>query len=596
MQLKWNFTDLFTSDTDPQIEKNRNLIQKKTKEFVDKWKSRTDYLEDPKILAQALDDYEEYNRHYAGGGAESYYFGLRYTQNQADTTVKAKMQLADDFAKKMSNEIRFFGLNISKIPQKEQKKFLEAPELQKYKHYLETSFAEAKFLLSEKEEMIMSMKSDTAYRNWVEMLETFLVKEERDVLDEEGKPAKKDFSSILTLVSNRNKKIRDVAAKAFNDILSKYAEVAEVEINNVITNKKNDDFIRNVPRPDSTRHIADDMDTQVVDAMLDAVEKRYDISARWYTLKAKLLQQKKLEYHERNVDYGQVHAKYNWEDSVAIVEKVFQQLDPDFERIFKMFIEKGRFDVFPAKGKSSGAFCAHYLITHPTYLLLNHTDKLRDVLTLAHEVGHGINNELIREKQHALYFGTPTSTAEVASTFMEDYVLKELEATADDETRLTLMVMKMDEEVSTIFRQVACYRFEQALHERIRREGYLSLTEIGKLFQEKMAAYMGSSVVQSPGSENWWIYWSHIRSYFYVYSYASGLLISKSLQQQVSKNPQSIKQVKEFLSAGYSDSPKNIFRKLGIDITSTQFWDDGLDEIEDHLVKMEKLAKKLGRV
>jgi oligoendopeptidase F len=157
------------------------------------------------------------------------------------------------------------------------------------------------------------------------------------------------------------------------------------------------------------------------------------------------------------------------------------------------------------------------------------------------------------------------------------------------------MMMRLNDEVSTIFRQVACYRFEQSLHDQFRQKGYLSKQDIGKLFQMHMASYMGESVEQSPGSENWWVYWSHIRSFFYVYSYASGLLISKSLQNSVKKEPRFIGKVKEFLSAGLSDSPKNIFRKLGIDITDKQFWEKGLEEVETLLNETTSLAKKLGK-
>jgi oligoendopeptidase F len=235
-------------------------------------------------------------------------------------------------------------------------------------------------------------------------------------------------------------------------------------------------------------------------------------------------------------------------------------------------------------------------MSQPTYIFLNHTDKLRDVLTLAHELGHGINNELMREKQNALNFGTPTSTAEVASTFMEDFVLQEILKGAGDEQRLAIMVMKLNDDISTIFRQVACYTFEQELHSAFRQKGYLSKEEIGKIFRKHMSAYMGDSVEQSKGSENWWVYWSHIRYFFYVYSYASGLLISKSLQYSVKKNPGFINNVKEFLSAGLSDSPKNIFRKLGIDITDITFWDKGLNEMESLLEETTVLARKLGKI
>jgi oligoendopeptidase F len=221
---------------------------------------------------------------------------------------------------------------------------------------------------------------------------------------------------------------------------------------------------------------------------------------------------------------------------------------------------------------------------------------MHDVLTIAHELGHGINNELIGEKQHALDFGTPTSTAEVASTFMEDFVLEEILHKADDELRLAIMMQKLNDDVSSIFRQVACYRFEQELHAEFRKKGYLSKEQVGQLFQKHMAAYMGDAVEQSAGSENWWVYWSHIRYFFYVYSYAGGLLISKALQNGVKNNPAFIHQVKEFLSAGLSDSPKNIFAKLGIDITDRQFWDRGLDEVENLLRETTALAQSMGKI
>lgn len=585
--LTWNFDDLLKADDDPQIQTKRKEITKATDAFVKKWKERTDYLKNPKILKQALDEYENWTRFYGYGGDESYYFSLRFTQDQTNTSVKAKAQLAEDFSKEIINKIRFFELNIAKIPVKEQAQFLKAIELEPYRHFLEMAFAEAKYLLNEREEMIMSMKATTAYSNWVDMTETFLVKEERNG---------QDFSSLLTSLSDRNKQVRDKAAQGFNDILAKYAEVAEVELNNVINDKKTNDLIRNVPRPDITRHLADDMNTEVVDTMLTAVEECFGISARYYRLKAKLLGLKKLEYHERNVEYGKIDKKYSWDESIELIRKVYSSLDSDFLRIFDDFLANGRFDVYPAKGKASGAFCAHYLISQPTYILLNHTGTLRDVLTIAHEVGHGINNELIREKQNALHFGTPTSTAEVASTFMEDFVLEELMKDADDELKLTLGVMKMDEEVSTIFRQVAAYRFEQELHTQVRKEGYLSKEIIGKLFQKHMKSYMGTAVEQSPGSENWWIYWSHIRNYFYVYSYAGGLLISKNLQQQVRNDHRAIEKVKEFLAAGRSESPKDIFKKLGIDMTKSLFWKDGLRAVDEELKRLEALAKRIKKV
>ncbi|MFO0752065.1 MAG: M3 family oligoendopeptidase, partial [Thermodesulfovibrionales bacterium] len=435
-----------------------------------------------------------------------------------------------------------------------------------------------------------------SYSYWVRMTSGFLAKEERTVFQEDGKKGTKNFSELLSLMNSREKRVRDSAAGAFNEILLKHSDTAEAELNSILANKKTDDELRKITRPDLSRHINDDVDSEVVDTLVGAVANRFGIPARFYELKARLLGVKRLRYHERNVEYGDLGKKYSHAESLRLVDRVFKRLDPEFSGILSGFIANGQFDVYPRKGKGSGAFCAHHLISQPTYILLNHTDTLNDVLTLAHELGHGINNELIKKKQNALNFGTPTSTAEVASTFMEDFVLQEILRKADDELRLSLMVKKINDDVSTIFRQVACYRFEQELHHDFRLKGYLPKEEIGALFRKHMAAYMGDAVEQSPGSENWWVYWSHIRAFFYVYSYAGGMLISKSLQNAVKGDPRFTGKVKDFLSAGLSDSPRNIFLKLGVDIGGKGFWDKGLDEVEELLRETTDLARRLGKI
>lgn len=595
-QITWNLKQLFESDNDTRIEEKRKRVEQKSYEFIHKWKDCKDYLKDPAVLKQALDEYEVWKRYYGIDGDEGYYFWLRTAQNQSDPNLKAKFNTIENFGKKIGNEIQFFHLRIAKIPERHQQKFLQYNGLKDYKHFLERIFAESKYLLSEPEEKILNLKTSTSYSNWVKMTSSFLSKEEREVILEDGRKDTKTFSEILSLMNSKYKKVRDSAARAFNHILGKHVEVAESEINSILANKKVDDELRKIARPDLTRHISDDIESEIVDALIKSVSDRFDISSRYYGLKARLLKVKRLKYHERNVEYGNINKKYTYNESIRLIHKVFKHLDSRFADILTRFMENGQFDVYPRKAKAGGAFCAHHLISQPTYILLNHTNKLHDVLTLAHELGHGINNELIREKQNSLNFGTPLSTAEVASTFMEDFVLQEILKQADDELRLSIMMMKLNDEASTIFRQVACYRFELELHQEFSKKGYLSKEEIGNLFQKHMASYMGEHVEQSAGSENWWVYWSHIRSFFYVYSYASGLLISKSLQNSVKENPAFIEKVKEFLSAGLSDSPKNIFYKLGVDISDTRFWKKGLDEVETLLQETTLLARRLGKI
>lgn len=595
-QTDWDLTPLFKSDNDPEIKKQRSVFEKKSYRFINKWKRRTDYLKNPAVLKQALDEYEHWQSVYSPEGNEGYYFYLRSEQNQLDPKIKARFNIIQDLGKKIQNDIQFFPLNIAKIPKEDQPKFLQFSRLKPYKHFLEKLFAESRFLLSDNEEKIVNLKSTPAYSNWVKMTMAFLTKEERTVLMENGKQITKPFTEIMNLINSSNKKVRDQAAQALNDILKKYVDVAESELNSILANKKIDDTVRRMNRPDLARHIADDIESSVVDQVITTVSQQFSISRKYYELKAKLMGVKKLAYHERNVELGAVNEKYSFTKAVSLTNVVFKKLDPEFSAILERFVSHGNIDVYPKKGKASGAFCAHNLISQPTYILLNFTDRLQDVLTLAHEVGHGINNELMKTKQNALNFGTSTATAEVASTFMEDFVLQEIQTNANEDQRFTLLMNKLNDDISTIFRQVACYRLEQALHANFRSKGYLSKEEIGSLFQKHMSDYMGSFVEQSPGSENWWIYWSHIRYFFYVYSYASGLLISKSLQLSVKENPRFINKVKEFLAAGVSESPKNIFLKMGIDISKKSFWENGLREIENNLNLAYSLAKKLGKI
>lgn len=590
-KTEWDLSPLLSGDDDPKIELEQKTIVEDTQRFVEKWKPRTDYLQNPAALREALDDYENWLRSHGAYGDSGYYLRLRRAQDQTDPVLKAKETVLNDRGKKTTNQLRFFVLNIAKIPLDKQPAFLAYPDLGDYRHYLERQWAEAPYLLDEQSENILSRKSATSYRNWLRMREDFFSRQAKQVLQEDGAKATKTYEEVLSLTSSKNKEVRDDAGRVMNEILVDLSGISEAEINSVLEDKMINDDLRGYTRPDTSRHLQDDISTEVVDAMIAAVSRRFDISKRFYELKAHLLDLPYLQYHERNVEIGEVAKEYPYEESVDLVYQALDDLDPEFGKIFAHFVKNGRIDAFPRKGKRGGAFCSYDRLPTPVYILLNHTNKLTDVMTLAHETGHGINDEIMRQEQNELNFGTPTSTAEVASTFMEDFVLQNLLKDANEEERFAGMLTKLNDEMSTIFRQVAFYRFEQQLHSAFREKGYLSAQEIGEIFRGHIAAYMGEQTAE--GSDNWWMYVSHFRYFFYVYSYASGLLISKSLQNRVKESPESIANVKTFLAAGLSESPTNIFSRMGVDITDRTFWERGLQEVDTLLMETEKLAKRI---
>lgn len=595
-QDTWNFELLYSGDDDPKIEEESKIAWEKVVTFVKKWEGRKDYLERPEVLVEALDEYEYLNARYGLTGNADYYWWLRSMLNQDDTKIKAKINKLHEQSVKLANKMEFFTLRIGRIDDDQQHTFLDHPRLKQYRHFLEKLFEAAKYQLSEEEEKILNITGKTSHSNWVDMVNRFLSREERVVIDEEGNKTRKTFSEIQSLLESRNKRVRTSAAKAFKDINTEHSDVAEVELNSICESKKFEDDLRGFKRPDAARHLSSDIDTEVVDAMITAVHSHFDISRAYYELKAKLLNVNKLSYYERVVPYGRVDKRYSFNESVKIVEDVFKGLDPEFAEILKDFIREGRFDVYPKKAKSSGAFCVDYLKESPTYILLNHSDKVGDVLTMAHELGHGINTELMKKKQNSLNFGSPLSIAEVASTFFEDFVLEKLLEDTDDEERLTLMVEKMDDNMSSIYRQVAAYRFEQELHESLRNEGYLSKEAISDIFVRHMKSYLGDAVMVDNGAQYGWVYWGHFRTFFYVYSYASGSLISQGLQKIVREDPSSISKIKDIFSSGSSMSPTQLFKSVGIDITDTGFWEEGLSETERLFEETWKMADKMGKI
>jgi len=587
MKNEWDFSDWVDVS---KFEENRKKIINATDNFVKKWKGRTDYLLNSEVLFEALTDYENYVRSNYFGYTEGYYYWLKQELNEVDLEIRAKYNSIMEFVKKEDNKMNFFVLSIGKIEKSKQDEFLNSEKLSKYNNFLNEIFLSAKYMLKEKEEEIMSLKSTSSYSMWTRMVSGLLSKETKLIDSEE-----KTYSELLSLMKIGDKKTRDLSKDMFEEILEKYSDVAEAELNAILEDHKINDNIRGFKRPDESRLLSDSVDTKFVDTLRGSVTNGFKISKKFYELKAKLLKQEKIGYHERATTYGKISKKFNLEESIKLIRNVFGQLDSEFLSIFDKFVSEKRIDYFPKKGKHGGAFCVHTSIKLPTYILLNHTETLNDVTTIAHEVGHGINNELIRKNQDALYFDTPTSTAEVASTFMEDFVLSELLKNVSDSEKLTILVQKLDDDVSSIMRQIACYNFEFELHSKYRESGYLSKKEIGEIFKKHMESYMGDSVDLS-SVNNWWIYWSHIRNYFYVYSYASGLMISKSLQRKVKENPEFIKNVKEFLSAGTSKTPNEIFEKMGININKKEFWEAGLNEVESLLNQTEELAKKLGKI
>jgi len=594
IKTSWDFqTTLgFKSLKDPKIKKELKLAKLSAYKFINRWSKDNSYLTSTKSLLKALSQYDQWVSHFSTAGQVDYYLSLRQALNENSSQISAKLNKLSFVSKKIENDIQFFPIKLSKVSPSKQTKFLKSPALKPYRNFLKNLFAHGQHILSNKEEKLLNLKSQVSYSNWVKMTSRLLSQKQQKVLNHKGKLQTLPFSKIGSLIDNRNFKIAKSSGLAFTSIVNSLSDVAESELNSILENKFIEDNIRHYKRPDSARHLSDDIDTSVVDSLVDGVSTNFQVSKDFYKFKARLLGIKKIPYFWRNVPTGRFDKSFSPTLTIDLIDQVFNNLDPLFSALFKDFLQNGQIDFLSKKGKSDGAFCAGGLLSSKSFILLNHNNKLRDVTTLAHEMGHAINNELMRTSQNGLNFDTSLAIAEVASTFFEDFVLDYIASTLTSEERFSLLMAKLDDDISTIFRQVACYNFETELHTRFRKIGYLSKKQIGDLFIKHMSSYMGDSIDLS-GFDAWWVYWSHIRNPFYVYSYASGLLISKYLQSKVNKDPVFINQVKKVLSSGTSRSPKQIFASIGLDLEDRSFWSKGIEQVQNLIEEAQLISKSI---
>lgn len=577
IETKWKLKKLLKISAESDFD---SLIKKGVEanySFINKWKKRTDYQNSAIVLKEALTEFEKLNTDFGILSPVMYYLWLKSELNQSDPKIKAEINKLNIKAVEIINDISFFTHRLARVPKEIQKKFLQDKTLFEYKHFLKHIFSESKYLLSEEAEKIMIIKSKTSKSNWEQMIESLLSKETAKI-EINGKKEDANFSRLIALSSDAKKETRNSASKHVNRILRKISDIAEIELNSILEDKLNDDILRKVKRDDELRHLTDDIESSSVDTLIEEVKNSFQLSKKYYQIKAEILGVKKLKYNERNIPVGAFTKKFTFEESYNIVEKTFNDLSPKFSSILKSFITNGQIDVFPAKGKAGGAFCTHDTKKLPVFVMLNFTGTVEDILTFAHEMGHAIHFELAK-KNNSLNFGASTATAEVASIFMEDFALQNLLKLMTEKEKLTLLMHKLNEDISTIQRQVAIYLFEKDLHREFKKQGYLSKKDIGEIFIQNMKNYLGDFVEISKGVENWWIYISHIRNFFYVYSYASGALISKALQHKIKNNHIKIDKYINFLEAGTSDSPQNLFSSFGIDISKKEFWNEGLQEI-----------------
>lgn len=583
IQTSWNLTLLYKSQNDPKIEEDVCAYERAHEAFARKHKRVDTLLRKPRALAKALKEYERLLEGEDGNGP-MLYFTLRRELNAHDSLAEKKLTQIADRLTKASNKILFFEVALSHASKQEQKLLLAHKEIAPYRFFLERVFLEGAHTLSEPEEKILSLKGMPAHGLWVSGFEKIMNK--RNV---RFKGKEMPFSLALGKLSHLGKTDRRKLWGHILDECESLSEIAENELNAIIYNKKINDELCGYPKPYSATIMGWHNNERSIEALIEAVSnKGFAISARYYKLKARLLKMQQLEYVDRVAPFGK-KITINFDTAVDMLREVYYHIHDEYGAILDRMLANGQIDVYPKSGKGSGAFQTGG-IGLPSFVFLNQVDDMRSFSTFAHEMGHAIHTE--RSKvQRPLYQSYTISAAETASTLFENLVFEELLKKLSPKEQIVALHDKLDEEVASIMRQIAFFNFELELHNTIRKEGALTNTEMAQLFTKHLKSYLGPKVKVTEKDGYSFIYINHIRSFFYVYTYAYGILISNILARRWKEDPSYIASIDAFLTAGGSDTPDNIFKSIGVDTTTPSFFETGLDAIAANISKLDKLTR-----
>ncbi len=524
-------------------------------------------------------------------GRAGSYAQLRFSTDTADPSRGALMQRFEERATALETTLLFFELEWAALDDDRAEELLAGEGLDFCRHHLRTARRYRPHLLTEPEERIVSEKSLTGrsafgrlFEELTSSIEVELELEQTVTLDE-----------ALSRLASPEREVRRSSAEAVTRALQPGLRTRAFVFNTLLADKATDDRLRAYPHWLASRNLANEASDESVAALIEAVRGRYELPRRWYRLKAELLGVDKLADYDRMAPVSTEDVRVDWPQASALVLDAYSSFSPRLGALAERFFDEHWIDAPPRPGKRGGAFCAYTVPSVHPYVMLNYTGRRRDVLTLAHELGHGVHAALAAE-QGVFHQYTPLTLAETASVFGEALTFgRLLEAAPTPASRLALLAEDIEGAIATVFRQVAMNRFESLVHTDRRENGELSVDRFAELWTESQTELLGDSVEVTDGYRAWWSYVPHfINAPGYVYAYAYGQLLALSVYQgYVEQGGGFAESYLELLAAGGSRSPHELGAMVGIDLADPGFWDSGLDLVERQLQAAEAAAREL---
>lgn len=585
-EITWDLSDLYSSTDDPALQEDKKKVQSLADQFSKKYKGRVAEL----TAAEHADSLKEYEQIVQFAGKIGSYAQLIWSTNTEDPALGKLLQAARELGSEISQKLVFFSVEWLKVSDEQAEKLIESSELDRWKHYLTTSRLYKPHTLSEEAEKVMSAKSVTSRSAWNRYFDETLgaarFELDGDSLTEQ---------QVLSKLHNPDRELRKRAHQSLTSTFKDHSRTLTFVFNTILSDKHTNDKLRGYDSWISSRNLANEIDQSTVDSLIQSVTGKYNLVQRYYRLKRDLLGYDKLYDYDRYAPLASTRKQIGWEKARENVLEAYGNFHPDMKRIAGEFFDKRWIDAAIKPGKRGGAYSASTVTSVHPYVFMNYDGQLRDVQTLAHELGHGVH-QYLSSKQGELQSSTPLTTAETASVFGEMLVFNRLMDSLDDpEEQLALLTSKIDDTIATVFRQISMNRFEDKIHTARRTDGEQTTEQFSQLWYETQHALYGDSVELTDEYKLWWCYIPHfLHTPGYVYAYAFGELLVLALYDAYRNGQEGFSDnYIELLEAGGSDWPHNIVSKMGIDIRDESFWNRGLTLFEDMITKAEELSKQI---
>ena len=574
----WNLKDFYLSFKDKAISQDLDIFQKFTKTFKENYKDKL--LSHSSKLENIIEEYENGNE--IGDKLGNYAF-LIYATNMDVPEIVQFYQDINEKLTEISSDLIFFTNEINATSEDNFKRLINGSG--KYKSWLTNIRRFKNHQLDEKSEQILLDKNLTASSSWVRFFE-------EQINDLKFNLDGKDLNSagVLNLLSDHDEKIRKKAAESIESVFKSEVKTFTFITNTLAKDKITNDKWRKYNSPVDSRNLSNNVENDVVEALSKSVTSNYkNISHRYYELKSKIFKKNQLDYWDRNAPYpNSPKTLIKWEEAKDIVLRSYANFDESFKDIVLMFFQNNWIDAELKSGKSPGAFAASTIPSIHPYILTNFHGKTRDVMTLAHELGHGCH-QYLSSKQGLLLSSTPLTLAETASVFGEMMTFRTLLNDSNKDTKKFLLASKIEDMINTVVRQISFFEFEKLIHST-RKNGELSSDQICDFWMTTQTESLGPHIRLTDGYKYFWTYIPHfIHTPFYVYAYAFGdCLVNVLIQLYDEGLPDFKNHYIDLLKSGGSKHYSEVLKPFNVDLKNQKSWEKGLSLISGLIDEFER--------